>query len=337
MNRSEEFVGRLTRTAVTLTDRLRGRRLSILVLHRVLPQADELFPGAIDSRRFDSLMRVVARSFQVLSLGCAVAHLKADTLPERALVITFDDGYADNAEVALPILLKHGLTATFFIATGFLDGGRMWNDTIIESLRRCRHDSVDLGCFGLGRFPLQSPTQRRTALDALIGVIKYQDPATRSESLQRLAHIGGHPDLPRDLMMSSEQVRSLHRHGMEIGGHTVDHPILCTLSDAEARAQIDGGRQALQALIDGPVNVFAYPNGGPDRDYDQRHVGIVRDLGFHGAVTTAHGTTAAGVDPYQLPRHTPWQPDLFRWATSLVTARTATGYRTANALAPGRT
>ena len=110
-------------------------RLQVLIFHRVLPVPDPLFPDEVDARRFDELCGWLKGWFNMLSLDDAVARIKTGTLPTRAACITFDDGYADNYQVALPILRRHGLTATFFVATGFLDGGRMWNDTVIESVR----------------------------------------------------------------------------------------------------------------------------------------------------------------------------------------------------------
>jgi len=71
-------------------------------------------------------------------LSDAITRLRRGTLPSCAVSITFDDGYADNAENALPLLQKYAITATFFIASGFIDGGRMWNDTVIESVRRAK-------------------------------------------------------------------------------------------------------------------------------------------------------------------------------------------------------
>ncbi|MCU0943281.1 MAG: polysaccharide deacetylase family protein, partial [Hydrogenophaga sp.] len=108
-------------------------RLSVLIFHRVLAQPDPLFPGVPDVRRFDEVCRWLARWFRVMPLDEAVRALKRGNLPARAAAITFDDGYADNHDQALPVLRAHGLPATFFVATGFLDGGRMWNDTLIES------------------------------------------------------------------------------------------------------------------------------------------------------------------------------------------------------------
>ena len=98
-------------------------RLSILIFHRVLPEPDPLAPELPDRVRFEQILQWLKSWLNVLPLDQAVRRLSTGTLPERAASITFDDGYADNCTVALPLLLKHGLPATFFIATGFLDGG----------------------------------------------------------------------------------------------------------------------------------------------------------------------------------------------------------------------
>lgn len=106
----------------TLSPAGSGARLSILIFHRVLPAPDPLFPGEPDAQRFDEICRWLAKWFRVLDLNDALAGLRRGDLPARAAAITFDDGYADNSDVAVPILQRHGLTATFFIATGYVDG-----------------------------------------------------------------------------------------------------------------------------------------------------------------------------------------------------------------------
>lgn len=312
-------------------DGLRGACLSILMYHRVLPQADPLFPGEVDAPRFDAQMALLARSFNVLPLAEAARRLSDGSLPPRALVITFDDGYADNHEIALPTLRRHGLSACFFIATSFLDGGRMWNDTVIECVRRSRRDALDLAPFGLGRLPLGNPVQRRAAIDALLGVIKYQTVAQRVDSLDQLRTLCDPAALPDDLMMRSDQVRSLHAQGMEIGAHTVQHPILCTLDADAARREMLDSRRHLEGLVDAPVTLFAYPNGRPDQDYAAAHVAIARDLGFAAAVSTAVGVSTAGADLLQLPRFTPWDRQPSRWLGRLVASRWRRGYRRAAA------
>ena len=110
----------------------RTPRLSVLAYHRVLPAHDPLFPGEPSAAEFEQRMRWVQANFDVLALGEAVRALREHRLPRRALSITFDDGYADNYTVALPILRRLGLPATFFVATGFLDGGCMFNLSLIH-------------------------------------------------------------------------------------------------------------------------------------------------------------------------------------------------------------
>ncbi|WP_153110287.1 polysaccharide deacetylase family protein [Propionivibrio limicola] len=318
MTTAEKLTALLLRNALGLFGTAISSRLSILIFHRVRAVPDPLFPCEPDARRFESLMRFVAATFRVMTLGEAIDHLARGTLPPRSLVITFDDGYADNAEVALPILQRLGLRATFFISTGFLDGGRMWNDSVIECLRACRLTTVDLEEFGLGRCELADLSQRRQVIVRLLSCLKYRRLPEREAAVGLLRQLCGVELLPHDLMMRSEQVAMLHRSGMEIGAHTVHHPILTTLMQEEAETEIDGGREQLQSIIDAPVDVFAYPNGKPGVDYDESHVALVERLGFRGAVSTAPGAAQAGDDPFQLPRFTPWGKSLPVWAARLL-------------------
>jgi peptidoglycan/xylan/chitin deacetylase (PgdA/CDA1 family) len=301
-------------------------RLSILIFHRVHARPDSLFDQETHAVRFEQLMRLVARNFEVLTVGRAAALLARSELPTNALAITFDDGYADNADVALPILQRHGLCATFFISTGFLDGGRMWNDSIIECLRACRQSEIDLSEFGLGRRVLGGAAERVACIEALLAQTKYLDLDQRQAAVERLQRAAGVDRLPTDLMMRSEQVRELHRAGMEIGAHTVNHPIPTSLSAAAAEREIAEGREHLQQIIDAPVDVMAYPNGKPGRDYDSGHVAMVRQLGFKTAVSTAPGVARAGDDLYQLPRFTPWDRSLLKWSARLIANQRATRF-----------
>jgi len=149
------------------------RALSILAYHRVLPEPDPLLQGEPGAAEFERRMRWVKANFNVLSLGEAVRALREDRLPRRALSITFDDGYADNYKVALSILLDLRLPATFFVATGFLDGGCMFNDVAIEALRAAPGPELDLDDLGLGRHALGSDEQRSGAID----LSKFMGPA----------------------------------------------------------------------------------------------------------------------------------------------------------------
>ena len=314
----DSLVALIARSGFGVLERISSPRLSILIFHRVHARGDSIFPREPDAARFERLMRFVGRCFSTMTLGEAVTLLAQGNLPPRALVITFDDGYADNADVALPNLLRYGLTATFFVSTGFLDGGRMWNDSVIECLRACRRSEIDLEAFGLGRCLLGGDVERRQTLELLLPRIKYLSLVDREEAVARLQRLCGVSDLPDRLMMRSEQLRILHRAGMEIGAHTVHHPILTTLTPSEAEYEIAEGRKQLQTIVDAPVDMFAYPNGKPGRDYDHGHVSLVSRLGFRAAVSTAPGVGQLGNDLFQLPRFTPWNHSLATWAGQLL-------------------
>jgi peptidoglycan/xylan/chitin deacetylase (PgdA/CDA1 family) len=321
MSSRSRFLGAANRLLLGAADAFDPPRLSILIFHRVRASPDPLFPGEVDREQFDELMGVVARSYRVITLGAAVAAIRAGELPPRALAITFDDGYADNETIALPILQKHGLTATVFVATGYLGGGRMWNDSVIETIRACARDSIDLGHLGLDRLLLCSPAQRSEAIDRLLRCIKYLPQAERETAVLRVHELAGSPPLPSDLMLDPCGVRRLYEAGWEIGAHTVTHPILTTLSAQGAKDEIANGRDCLQDMIGADVSLMAYPNGRPGRDYGAEHVSMVRELGFSAAVTTSPGAAGCDDDLFQLPRFTPWQRSLALWSAHLLRNR----------------
>jgi peptidoglycan/xylan/chitin deacetylase (PgdA/CDA1 family) len=293
-----------------------GRGLLILIYHRVLAAPDPLRSRTVQAAAFAAQMDLVASCFDVLPLPEALERLAAGSLPPRALAVTFDDGYADNLTVALPIMRERGIRPTVFVATGYLDGGMMFNDAVTEALRRApqRFDLADLG---LGVLELPDDAARRSAIGRLLGALKYREPAERRALAAELfARAGAAP--PRDLMLTSAQLRTLRAGGADIGAHTATHPILTRLSPAAAREDIAAGKATLEGLLGEPIRLFAYPNGRPGEDYDARHVALVRDLGFRAALATAWGAAYRGCDPYQVPRVAPWDVTSPRYAARLV-------------------
>jgi peptidoglycan/xylan/chitin deacetylase (PgdA/CDA1 family) len=290
-------------------------RLSVLIFHRVLPEPDALFPQEMHARRFDEMCGWLKSWFNVLPLDQAVVRLQAGSLPERAACITFDDGYADNHDVAAPILKRHGLTATFFIATGFLDGGRMWNDTVIESFRQAGKATVDLGQAGC--FPINTFAEKRAAIDSVIRQLKYLPIDERLVLAAQVAE-SAQAAPPDNLMMTSPQVKALRQWGMQIGAHTMSHPILARLAEVDARQEIKSSKDCLEGLLGERVGLFAYPNGKPNEDYHSRTVEIVRSLGFDAAVSTQWGTSDMTDDLLQIRRFTPWDNSRLRFGARML-------------------
>lgn len=278
-----------------------------------------MFPQEMHAERFDSLCAWLAGYAQVLPLTEAVARWKRGELPARALAITFDDGYEDNVSVAMPILQRHGLTATFYITTGFLNGGCMWNDRVIEALRLAPSEGVDFGeWLTTGPASLADWEARRQMAETLLLAIKYLPTEQRLEQVHHIEALCGAQRRPA-LMMSDAGVQALRGGAMEVGAHTCSHPILSRLSLAEAEREIADGRDHLEALLREPVRQFAYPNGKPGQDYlPDVHPGLVQRLGFDAAVSTAWGAARRGDDAYQLPRFSPWDLQPWRYQARLL-------------------
>jgi peptidoglycan/xylan/chitin deacetylase (PgdA/CDA1 family) len=252
----------------------------------------------------DRQFAALAQAFHVLPLEEGAERLRNGTLPRGAACITFDDGYRDNHDIALPLLKRHRLTATVFVTNGYLDGGRMFNDTVLEGVRRLPTGEIDLGRLGVGRRTVGDLTTRMALVHELTLAAKYMTPEQRAGFCTDLARLA-EGRLPDDLMMSSEQVRHLAREGIDIGGHTVRHPILATLDAASAEREIRDNHAALRNITDQAPRTFAYPNGKPRRDYTAEHARMVERAGYTVAVSTAVGVAPREADRYQLPRFMP--------------------------------
>lgn len=295
----------------------RGSRLTILHYHQVLESVDPMRPDVFDAAEFAVHMSVLADAFNVIPLAEGVHMLGEGRLPSRAVAISFDDGYADNYEVALPVIRHYGLTATFFVASGYLDGGCMFNDLVIEACRHAPSGNWSTGLEGVGDLPVDDTGSRLAARDRLLAALKYLPPQQREyEAVRLLADAGGRR--PDRLMMSSEQLLQLSRAGMDIGAHTRTHPILAEIDASAAEAEIIRGRDELATITGRTPALFAYPNGKPEIDFIERDVSLARRLGFEAAVTTEWGSAAPASDLFRLPRLASWDRTALRFALRLL-------------------
>ncbi len=289
-------------------------KLSILIYHQVLEAFDPLRPSEPVAERFDWQMALLARHFTPLSLSDALAQLQAGSLPPNAVCVTFDDGYANNLTVAQPILQRHGIPATVYVATAFSDGANMWNDRVLHLFADSDRARLKLGQASVD---LGDWNSRRQLAQRCLDELKYlpwQERTARVDALYRLNEIAEQPPL----MLTPEQVQALTNLGVEVGAHTVHHPILKQLAAAEQRGEIEQSRAQLEAWTGRPVRHFAYPNGRLGRDLDQQTQQQVREAGFESAVITNPGVAVAGTSPWLLPRFTPWDRVPWRFQARLL-------------------
>ena len=282
------------------------KKLFIFIYHRVLDEPDDMRPWEIDKETFSWQMELIANYFNVMSFGEAIERMDNDTLPPRAMCITFDDGYADNYTNALPILLKNKLSAIFFIASGHLNGGRMWNDSVIESLRAIQSNKLDLTEIGLDTYDISSSQKKASVAITIIQKLKHLESNIRSQYTDYIISLVNNK-LPKNLMLSSQQLIKLYESGMEIGGHTVTHPILATLELDVVKQEVCDNKITLEQMLNTKLRYFAYPNGKPDQDYLIDQIQVIKNCGYEAAVSTLpRGVSTAHSDRWQLARFTPW-------------------------------
>ncbi|MEZ5504067.1 MAG: polysaccharide deacetylase family protein [Halioglobus sp.] len=147
-------------------------------------------PGDPTVEQFDWQMALLARYFLPLPLADALEMTIQHRLPDRAVCVTFDDGYADNAQLALPILRKWRIPATVLSSTAFLDGGRMWNDTVLEAVRSADSGALHLTDANLGEFSISDDESRRVAAHTILNRIKHLPFSEREKMVSLVAQHG---------------------------------------------------------------------------------------------------------------------------------------------------
>ncbi|MBB5035412.1 polysaccharide deacetylase family protein [Prosthecobacter vanneervenii] len=255
---------------------------------------------------------MLAKDYQVISLSALVeARTKGESLPDNAVVITFDDGYASNYELAFPVLKEFGLHATIFVTTGFLDREEMfWFQRIDLALGRAKKELLDWKINGKKlRLYLGTYTLRQQSLTLLLPELKELPDADLLGEVARLeAALGvdepGFDDLPAAMRpMTWEMACEMSFSGhVDIGGHTHTHPILSRCDTMAMRAEIATCRDRIHAETGELPTLFAYPNGSSD-DFTRETLMLVREAGFKAACTTITGRVPDNVPMLQLPRY----------------------------------
>jgi len=293
-------------------------RLCILNYHRILATPDHLLDSDPDVETFRWQMRLLAECFNVMPLHEAIETMRTGRMPARAVAITFDDGYSSFHDLALPVLAEYGLPATVFVTTGHMDArSSMWNDMILEAVRQLPPTSLDLRELGMGELPLNGIEQRRRTARILTERCKYLPLPEReafTAHLQRLAGVA----LQQDLMLDADMLRAMTHKRIEIGGHTVSHPILAKIDDESARREIVENKQQLEAIIGQPVRMFAYPNGKRRADYTAAHIRMLEEAGYSAAFTTEIGAATSADPRFELPRACPWDATPSKFAVRLL-------------------
>ena len=285
------------------TDHGDGSALMVLGWHNIEPTWHWPAPVGAGRAGFARQLRALRRVANVVPLEQALQDLVAGRrLPPRAVAITFDDGYRDNLDVAVPVLRSLGLPATIFLIPDLLDGTMdPWWERLAWAVRTA--DDRVLAFEG-ATYALTDARTRTATLERLEERLKTRTDAQRRSAVHDIVaslRPGGAPYRPGDLFLDREGARQLVRAGVTIGSHTTHHVILARET---ARAQEDDLREArirLQDQLDVPVDALAYPNGLQD-DYDATTVGAARNAGHTSAVTAWGLVNFSDTPPFEVRR-----------------------------------
>ncbi|MDX2367655.1 MAG: polysaccharide deacetylase family protein [Colwellia sp.] len=292
-------------------------KLSILIYHQVFAERDPMRASEPDAVTFRWQMELVKKYFHPLSISAALVHLEQNTLPSNAVCITFDDGYINNLEVATPILKELDIPATVYVATAFSLGENMWNDRLIDLVSANEVSTLTLKALKEAPIKLGDTENRVVVAHQLIKKIKYLPFEQRKTLIDALYLENRISDRPRK-MMSVQQIQQLQQLGIEIGAHTVDHPILKVIDETEQLAQMQQSKQALEQILLHRVKGFAYPNGKLGVDYDSATRDLAEQVGFDYAVSTNWGISSNHTDKFQLNRFTPWDKTPLKFHLRLI-------------------
>jgi peptidoglycan/xylan/chitin deacetylase (PgdA/CDA1 family) len=292
--------------------RLNRNKVTFLLYHGVVRDDEApLPPWMLREHQFRWQMAYLAKHYHVLPLSDVVEHLVAGRpLPERSVVITFDDGFRNNYTIAYPILKEFGLPATVFLVTGYLDSEQaLWPDVLFQAIHRTRVDFLDLRDLGDGAHPLRTEHERHAAFG---GLVEYLKTLPVEEKRRRLDEIAGRlkldlgqlpdrEDAPFALLRRSEIERMVREKLVTFGVHTNTHEVLTRLSFEEARREIRISKQRVEELLGEPARFFAYPNGTA-ADFNEALKREVQRQGFACAFASRGGLVNSRFDLFALTR-----------------------------------
>src|SRR3990172_9216760 len=302
------------------------RKAIILMYHRVAEVSTDPWSLSVTPQHFAEHMEILKKYFRPIQLQQLIKALRKGKVPRRSVVVTFDDGYADNLHNARPLLERRKVPATVFLSTGYIGQGRefWWDEldrlllqpgTLPETLHLCINGSAHQWSLGEAahydadacwrhsswRFLEDAPSPRHLIYRSLWQLLQPLPESERRKVLNELlVWASAEPEgRPAYRILTQHEVVALARGGLvEVGAHTVTHPMISTLPTALQRDEIQQSKTSLEKILGRPVISFAYPYG----NYSAETVPIVREAGFTCACSTLPGVVGRDNDRFQLPR-----------------------------------
>ncbi|MGA8849160.1 MAG: polysaccharide deacetylase family protein [Dehalococcoidia bacterium] len=281
--------------------KLTKSQVAILMYHRVCPHTDNWSLESLNPRSFHKQIEYLSHGYEFLRLDALVECIhQRKSLPEKAVVITFDDGYKDNYLYAYPILKKYRIPATIFLSTGYIDKSRLfWWDEIRYIINNTTAVQLDLD--ELGKYSL-CPANRCRAGFIISDKLKDLPGGRKNVLIAKLTNIcqvSIPPSLGTEFVLSWDEVGEMSNDCIAFGAHTVNHPILTNVPLEQARWEITQSKKDIEERLGKEVTAFSYPYG----DFNPKIVKLVQESGFTCAFSGSPNKLVSRKDsPYGLGR-----------------------------------
>jgi peptidoglycan/xylan/chitin deacetylase (PgdA/CDA1 family) len=284
----------------------------ILIYHRVSPVRPPWPSDVASPREFEREIAYLRKATEVIPLDRLVARLReGTTLSSRTVAITFDDGYKDNYQYAFPILKKYNVPATIFLTTDYVDNSELfWWYKLSWAIWNTDIEEFKINNFG--RHYLRSTGDRLQAIRKVKAVLEKLAKNQRNlamDELLKALRIRIPASLGEDLKLTWDEIIKMNRGGISFGAHTASHPVLTGLAPQEAKVEIIQSKKIIEEKLGRSINSFSFPKGA----YNAGIIELLKENGFHYAVTTVPRTLMSYSDPYQLGRiPTGWKFETFK-------------------------
>ncbi len=271
--------------------------LSVLTYHSIAARAEPGFDEAVVDAtpdQFHEQLAFVAKYFSVVTIDDVIdAMAGTGKLPPNPLLITFDDGYRSCIDTALPILAAHGLRATFFVATHYVENRRIyWWDRINYLINNSPRPDAHVDYPRRIELDMSSRASTIAELLRTVKEVRDLDLPRYLAALTEATEVPFSDDLERELaektIMTWDQVRALRDAGMDVQSHTQNHRVLQTLDDATLRDELTRSRRDLERALGDPIRAIAYPVGG-DISHLPRVRAALDESGYSIGFTNATG------------------------------------------------
>jgi peptidoglycan/xylan/chitin deacetylase (PgdA/CDA1 family) len=263
-------------------------------------------PGIMHSvQRFEDHMRLLASAYTPVTMDDVVRFAEEGAqIPQRAVAVTFDDGFADNLEVAAPVMNRYGIKAAVYVSVGFIETGRiLWFVRLRNAFDKTTARAWN-GVQGDNEFDLSQRTAKREAFLEASRACAQTTGEKQEALLSMLEHRLGEARLDEEnrLMLTWAQIRALHEQGHIVGSHTMTHPNLAHVALDEVVRELNDSKRIMETNTQFPIDHFSYPKPILVPYFTEQTSAKVRLSGYRTAVTCEPGRFRSGDDVMRISR-----------------------------------